>query len=422
MSILRSVIMPARNISFGATLEMNANSSIAPEESHCESPRRDVGDAPPGSRGSNLTAGPQTRIAELDGLRAFAVLAVIAFHMTYAARSIPEPPAAFGPLMQQLGANGVNVFFAISGYIITTLLRREDALRGRVSLRGFYIRRGARILPPFAVYLVVLIALHFWLNFPLSRRNVIFSAFFLGNTPLIGQNGWFVAHTWSLAVEEQFYLLLPPLMCLAGVRKRLGLALVGALFLFSVHFLPLWQALAPFTPFRYILAGVLLALAGEHVLPRLAGTSRLVPLALAVAVFAAQIYPILHKLPNLLISTLEPLAIALFVGWFIQNPSKCAVLRLRGMQWMGACSYSIYLWQQLFTGPARFYPVHGLIEFAWLSIPLTLLCAAASHYLIEQPCVALGRRFQNRFAPRTVTPPPVPSLNLPRLDPALPRS
>ncbi len=159
---------------------------------------------------------------EIDGLRAVALLPVILYHAGF---------ASFGG-----GYLGVDVFFVISGYLITSLILEEHAA-GRFSLAGFYARRARRILPAlFAVILVCLPFAYFWmLSFELKEfsQSVVAVVSFLSNVFFWRTTDYFGAlaevkpllHTWSLGVEEQFYLLFP-LVLLAALRfgRRFALA------------------------------------------------------------------------------------------------------------------------------------------------------------------------------------------------------
>lgn len=150
---------------------------------------------------------------EIDGLRAVAVLPVILFHAGF---------AAFGG-----GYVGVDVFFVISGYLITTILISEREA-GTYSLWRFYERRARRILP--ALFFVLACTLPFaWLWVPPTAledyaRSLAFTVMFISNVHFIEHSGYFdvqselrpLLHTWSLAVEEQFYILFPALLWMLG--------------------------------------------------------------------------------------------------------------------------------------------------------------------------------------------------------------
>jgi peptidoglycan/LPS O-acetylase OafA/YrhL len=167
------------------------------------------------------------RLPHVQGLRAVAVLAVVAFH---AGHWIPG------------GFLGVDVFFVISGYVIVAMLLREVDRSGRVSLLSFYARRVRRLLPALAVMLVTVVVASAFLQSPigtlggqdLTARTAIGALLICANVVLyqVPINGYFadraldnpLLHTWSLSVEEQFYLVVPAMVAMSawGRRNRLG--------------------------------------------------------------------------------------------------------------------------------------------------------------------------------------------------------
>jgi peptidoglycan/LPS O-acetylase OafA/YrhL len=173
----------------------------------------------------------QKYLPGLDGLRALAVAAVVAYHLGYG--------------WAQGGLLGVGVFFTLSGYLITDILVGQWAARGRIRLADFWLRRARRLLPALFVMLAVVTV---WVNtsarsfMPGFRGNVIASVFYVSNWWYIGQHSSYYArfsppapldHLWSLAVEEQFYLVWPwvvlLLVWLAGQMRRRRRGLVDGL-------------------------------------------------------------------------------------------------------------------------------------------------------------------------------------------------
>src|SRR5579872_915461 len=140
------------------------------------------------------------RIPSLDGLRAISIALVFLGHIV-ATRGAPQ---ALNPFIH-VGNLGVKVFFVISGFLITTLLLKEYSRTGRVSLRGFYTRRTLRIFPAFYTYVGIIIILHL-LGFVALRENDLIHAITYTMNYQVTRE-WELNHLWSLAVEEQFYLL-----------------------------------------------------------------------------------------------------------------------------------------------------------------------------------------------------------------------
>jgi peptidoglycan/LPS O-acetylase OafA/YrhL len=168
----------------------------------------------------------QKYLPGLDGLRALAVTVVIAYHLGLG--------WAGGGLL------GVGVFFTLSGYLITDILLSQWRKHGRLDLKDFWIRRARRLLPALFVVLAVVaawVAIAFPSQVPAVRGGIVASALYVGNWWFIEQNGSYfarfgppspVSHLWSLAVEEQFYLLWPWVVLTGGVLLRRWLRLPRA--------------------------------------------------------------------------------------------------------------------------------------------------------------------------------------------------
>lgn len=279
----------------------------------------------------------QRRFGSLDGLRALSILAVVWHHTA---------PAGLPTALAHAGANGVTLFFAISGFLITSLLLAERARTGGVDLRAFYIRRALRIFPLYylvlAVYVVVV---------ALLERDALARQAFFHHLPYFASytSNLFVAlegrtifyFAWSLATEEQFYLLWPPLLVWAGVARAawpLGL-LAGATLAGGL----LGVAGLAAVPLA-LLAGALMAMALRHprgwaVLQPLLGTPA-APLAWALVLVAAAMAgwaPLVH------------LAATGLVGACVLRESHAlsGLLQWRPLVHVGVVSYGVYLLHML---------------------------------------------------------------------------
>jgi len=309
---------------------------------------------------------------EIDGLRAIAVVPVILFHA-----GCP----GFGG-----GYVGVDVFFVISGYLITGTIA-DEIRTGTFSLAGFYERRARRILP--ALILVCLCCIPFawqWMT-PDEYRDFSQSlgavATFWSNILFLWQTDYFapdvelkpLLHTWSLAVEEQFYLLFPlTLLAIRRFERRIWIGLVAAVIgasLLTAVLLPRSYPAANFylIPSRAweLGVGALLALTGEleWLRGKVAGATSvalgLVLIAIAVVAFDANtVYPSGW--------TLFPvLGTALIIAVPGGDSPGLRVLRLRGLVGIGLISYSLYLWHQ---------PILAFLRLRSLYDPTSLQIAA----------------------------------------------
>ncbi|MFB7948087.1 SGNH hydrolase domain-containing protein [Kitasatospora phosalacinea] len=326
---------------------------------------------------------------DIEGLRAVAVLAVLAFHAAV--------PGFAG------GFVGVDVFFVVSGYLITGLLRTETASSGRVRLAEFYSRRARRLLPSAAVVLAATAVLGALLTAPLRRadleRDVLASALSVANWRFIAEQTDYLAagrdpsallHFWSLAVEEQFYLLWAPLLALAARwawrrRTLLGLTLLlgAGSFWLSLH----WSAGAYLsTPTRawQFAAGAVVALLPVSHIPRiireLLGLGGLAGVLAALLLFDERTpYPGYAAL----LPTAATAAIVLAGSGGTHLVGRA--LSLGAPRAIGRLSYNLYLWHWpvLVLAEARWGTLHWGVKAA-LTAAAALPAYAALRWL-EQP-------------------------------------
>lgn len=350
------------------------------------------------------------RIQELDGWRAASVMLVIGYHILglQHARLV-----SWSPLLTQFAFNtgqlGVKIFFVISGFVICRLLIREEAQTGSVSLKGFYFRRIFRIIPPFYTYLGAISLLTALGLIHESWQAILESGLFsfdLSFTP----HSWFVGHTWSLAIEEQFYLIFPGLWILMRKSRRahaaLGIFLLIAAWNLS-DVLTRWDALTSGNTragFACISCGVLMAI-HEDGARRIA---KIIPAAIvALAGLVVVVHPVVPGgwLEAMYESLIVPPAICLVLCFSLERgPWLRAILRSRPMQAIGLTSYGIYLWQQLFTAPKSYWSATG--EHMYFSqagqiitvlLPLLFLIVPFSYFLIEKPAMRFGKLMSRRI-------------------------
>jgi peptidoglycan/LPS O-acetylase OafA/YrhL len=341
----------------------------------------------------------------LDGLRAVAVAAVVLFHA--------------GAGWMSGGFLGVDVFLVISGYLITLLLLGEHDQRGAISWRRFWSRRARRLLPAlFALLIAVTTLLAVFARDELAelRGQLAAAVTYCTNWFLIFRHQSYfdsigrppvLQHLWSLAVEEQFYLLWPVLLVglLRPARRRVSLATVigvGAVasaawmaFLYQPGLDPSRVYYGTDTRAAALLLGALLAVVwrpAEHA--RLASTQRAALDVIGATAVAALVVafveldetnPSLYRGGFFIVAVLAMVAVvaAAHAGTFL----GCRLLGNRPLTWIGKRSYSIYLWHWpivVFTRPGIDIPL-GTYPTLVLRIILTLLAAEASYRYVETP-------------------------------------
>lgn len=347
----------------------------------------------------------------LDGWRAIAILLVIGGH---AIDDIDHLLRQWHIIVDAnvfrfIGIHGVLIFFGLSGFLITSKLISEESRAGRIALGDFYIRRTFRIIPAALFFLgtVGLLSLMGVLDISLGRW---LSALLFAANYSSADYSWYLGHFWSLAVEEHFYLVWPAFFIWLGLtRNRLvwaiGMACAVAVWrAVDFKFQVTGSSSSTFmgrTDIRvdHILWGVAVALAYADTrwgpsLKRMLADERTNAVLLVLLVGLVIPYSLDWKAKFLLLS-LEGVVVPLALLSTLLN-AKGQVGRLlesSPMRWIGRLSYSIYLWQQLFFVWAD---ARVIALTPWQTFPLNLAgvaaCSVVSYWLVEQPCLAFGRR------------------------------
>ncbi len=357
----------------------------------------------------------------LDGVRGVAVLLVVAYHLEV-------------PYSVRGGSIGVTTFFVLSGFLITTLLLREANATGRVGIRRFYARRALRLLPALAVFVAAVVVYALVTARSDDTVPASFAVVFYGANWVRAIRGFttlgLFEHTWSLSVEEQFYLLWPAVVLVAGVvapRSRraavvLGASVAGIVASFVWRF-ALWNPADPSgaaarlyngtdAAADQLLIGCALAallVIGSDALRRRLGVACgwLAPAALAFLLWVAMFRPGGTTPSNTHLyltwgQTAFSMAAAVIIAAAVLAPAALIsrALAVRPLVAVGRVSYGLYLWH---------YPVIVVIDERLTGVPdpvrwvtaLAIACTITilSWVVVERPCLRLKRRFESGASP-----------------------
>ncbi len=357
----------------------------------------------------------------LDGLRGIAILSVMLFH-------------ADAPFLKG-GFLGVDLFFVLSGFLITSLLVAEFDAHGTITLKDFYIRRILRLIPALMLLLLVFCLLSFLLlTSEKANRNYVDALISLAYV-----SNWarafsmhppdYLGHTWSLSIEEQFYILWPiVLLFLLRVSTRrfyivlIAIATASISWLLRVSLLESGATLERLyngldTRADALMAGCAVGTAlMSGLLTRKKNRKNLLLNLTALVSFGVLCVflilgdwqaPFLYQFGFIII---ELLTVILIVD-VLTNPESIMrkFLEIKGLVWVGSISYGLYLWH---------YPIFRLLfdfNYSWSTVfiigfPMTFAVAAASYYLMEKPILKLKKGFSHLSPIGSPEPTPDPSV------------
>lgn len=377
-------------------------------------------------------------IPSLDGVRALAVSIVFLGHMY-------GMPSAFP------GHVGVTIFFFLSGYLITTLLRREYERNGKISLRKFYLRRLLRIQPPafLAIMVALLLGITGILAAEVSAQGVLAEVIQVTNYYLITTDSRSglppeSSMLWSLAVEEHYYLIFPALL-IVFFRLSLGIRRIGWILVGIAVAIGLWRTVLVFSGASFfhlytgtdtradsLLYGSAMALLINPMYrDSERAPARLTKMFIRIAPLAAMLLGLSALIPArafrfTVADVIQCLCLVAVFWWIIARPLSWAgcVLNQRVLARIGVLSFSIYLFHrmviavmvEIFDAPVITDLREQLLDLETfariaavnlLAIPVTLLVAEAIYQWIEAPCAQIRRSLE---AGSTVTLPAQPSI------------
>lgn len=350
-------------------------------------------------------------LKQLDSLRAFAVLAVMIHHFS--------PLPAIKAL--SLGTKGVDLFFVLSGFLITTILLNSkvavDNNQTTVvsAAKKFYFRRIMRIFPIYYLMLCVVVTF----NIPSFRDSVYWHLAYLSNVYIAQLDKWpgAASHLWSLSVEEQFYLIWPWLIFWIPI-KRLPSIFVGVVVLALISrvlttvfldFTPIQKAVSTLWNLDFFAVGALLAYGKYSGNERILRNLRKFAFWGTIVYFAIEVVTVLHPIDSMRI--LHNLFAAAFYMLLVNQGCKGfpgilgVLMEARPVVFVGKISYGIYLYHNFaphFVDPLLSSVKQGTILLFIVNVMFSVIIATASWYIIESPLKNLKNRLENRKIEPTV--------------------
>jgi len=338
------------------------------------------------------------RIPSLDGLRGVAILLVLATHSRITT-GFP-PVGSFVDHILHSGRLGVDLFFVISGFLITTLMLREFDRSGFINVRQFYVRRFLRIVPAYAIFLLLLAMLQVAGLTALTNRDWMSALTYTVN---FHSPSWELGHVWSLSIEEHFYLLWPILVAFYKPSSIVTMSLAAIVSCFTIRSGLYLAGVGGFAKWTFsrldviamgcLLAGLVRQRTWRTRLDRCCRTPWAVPLLLSMLVSLQAMALLSYRFRIALLFPLRAAVLSLLL-WTVIIRERGITNRLlnnRVLVEMGILSYSLYLWQQMFLYPHA----TGWLRLFPLNIACACLAAFASYRLVETPFLRLKQRYSS---------------------------
>lgn len=356
------------------------------------------------------------RILGLDGIRAYAVLMVVVTHM-HLFIELNNSGSPYYSLVR--GIIGVQIFFVLSGLLITNLLILEHKNNGRISIKNFIIRRGLRIFPVFYLFIFVLFITGLFIETNTSLKQLFFASIYWFNHLPRSEYNILLGHTWSLAVEEHFYLIWPPILIFMyrlkfSINSKI-LILILAIYslqilqdslysneeLVSNYNLNGWTSSAAIYLLTGCIGGLMLHSDWWERVKQRNTFSYFLALVFISGFFINFWYEQVDNVEKYF----RLFGILAGILWVIINQKSFITkfLELKPIAYIGQVSYGIYLWQGFFiaTGPGRWNgqewpPEVGVGINSLTGTGFILLCVTVpiSYHLFEIKFLRLKERFR----------------------------
>ncbi|WP_353959508.1 acyltransferase family protein [Mucilaginibacter flavus] len=343
-------------------------------------------------------------IPALDGLRGFAILTVLFGHMLLNTSWA----------LLALANVGVEIFFVLSGFLITSLILKEKLKNGRVSLKRFYIRRVLRILPVAYLFLIILLVLNYLFNLNLSTRSFVASALYVKNFHLNYASNWFNGHFWTLAIEEQFYVVFPVILVYSlksyirlifiiilsvPLLQSLGFHNVGIFYsnylVHKITFL-LINLFENGTPSILIGSYLSILMFRKNIPTVKTKTNNYFSsfLLLNAMIFRVTCTKFIHN--DYINSIIFSLIIALVIYLILINSEDFLgmILKNKYSVRLGILSYSIYIWQQIFLYKQPWENTFKYSNSLFLNLPVLFIISYLSYNFFELRFLKLKERFK----------------------------
>ena len=328
----------------------------------------------------------------------FVIIGHIKFGLNY--------PAFFYNLSQfiEFGSLGVQVFFVISGFLITGLLLKEKAATGTIDLGNFYTRRSLRIFPVFFIYIIVISLLKFF-HIAIVNSKAILAALLLITNFGNFHSQWLIAHSWSLAVEQQFYFCWP--IAVVFMPRKYTYIFAGIIIYYLLYYY------LRHYPLLYIVRGFVMVappivLGATLSIALFKGWLTKVHSILMHPLFAFSLfYAVAMYIPRafntapLFYIPLDYILSSFFIVVFLYYAIHCSssnpvykILNFPVITYIGILSYSIYIWQQPFFSTENSFQIYPVWARFPVNIVLAFIMAFISYNLIEKPFLTLKKHFK----------------------------